>query len=323
MTVYTTSGDIISWIRELLSSVICQEKTESNDFDVAWNDREVVDWDGEGDEDNPKNWSFVYKCFVTFLVMVMTIFVYLGSSIVVPGMEDLQEKFNFSQPVAALSLSLFVWGYGIGPMLLSPLTEVARIGRNWPYVISIGLFVIMQVPTVLCHEAAGFLVLRFIAGFLGSPVLATGGATMADIWNLNGGLMNGIAFWSYAACAGPGMGPLLSGFAVQERGWPWVVWPLLMGTALTWIFIFFLLPETSADAILSRRAKQLRRMTGKHYIRSQGEKRDEEGTLRQLVYNTLCRPIRMTFTEPVLFFSDLYIAYVYGITFCLCVCHSH
>ena len=138
----------------------------------------------------------------------------------VPGMEDLQEKFNFSQPVAALSLSLFVWGYGIGPMLLSPLTEVARIGRNWPYVISIGLFVIMQVPTVLCHEAAGFLVLRFIAGFLGSPVLATGGATMADIWNLNGGLMNGIAFWSYAACAGPGMGPLLSGFAVQERGWP-------------------------------------------------------------------------------------------------------
>ena len=280
---------------------------------------QYVDWVDETDPDNPKNWPFAYKCFVTFLVCVMTVFVYLGSSIVVPGIPELSEEFHISPTVASLSISLFVWGYGIGPMLLSPLTEIARIGRNWPYVISIGLFVIMQIPTALCNNVAGFMILRFIAGFLGSPVLATGGATMADIWNLDGGFMNGIAFWSYAACAGPGMGPLLSGFAVQEKGWHWIVWPLLCGTGLTWILVFFLMPETYGDAILTRRAIELRRVSGNEHLRSRGEERDAQVSLSQLAYSTLYRPLRMTFTEPVLFFSDLYIAYVYGITYCLYV----
>ena len=55
----------------------------------------------------------------------MTVFVYLGSSIVVPGIPELSEEFHISPTVASLSISLFVWGYGIGPMVLSPLTEIA------------------------------------------------------------------------------------------------------------------------------------------------------------------------------------------------------
>jgi len=314
----TAFGDLASWILVHLSSLRDQEEDPS-DFTPFWESGRFVDWNGKDDMENPQNWTFVYKCFVTSLVMVMTIFVYLGSSTMVPGIEDLQARFGCSQIVATLSISLFVWGYGIGPMVLSPITEVARVGRNWPYVISIGLFVIMQVPTALCHDSAGFLVLRFIAGFLGSPVLATGGATIADLWRLDGGLMNGIAFWSYAACAGPGMGPLLSGFAVQEKGSSWVVWPLLFGAAVTWVLVFFLMPETSADALLSRRARRLRRKTGDSHFRSRGEERDDKVSLRQLAYSTLYRPLRMTFTEPVLFFSNLYIAYVYGITYCLYV----
>lgn len=267
--------------------------------------RQYVDWVDEADPDNPKNWTFSYKCFVSFLVCVMTVFVYLGSSIVVPGIPEFSKEFRISPTVASLSISLFVWGYGLGPMVLSPLTEVARIGRNWPYVISIGLFVIMQIPTALCNNVAGFMVLRFIAGFLGSPVLATGGATMADLWNLDGGFMNGIAFWSYAACAGPGMGPLLSGFAVQEKGWHWIVWPLLCGTGLTWIFVFFLMPETYGDTILTRRAIELRHISGDELLRSRAEERDTQVSLSQLAYRTLYRPLRMTCTEPVLFFKRL------------------
>lgn len=298
-------------------NILDRETKPSSHYDTQ--ETHYVDWDGVNDPENPKNWPFLYKCFVTFLVCLMTVFVYLGSSIVVPGIPEFSEVFGVSETVSSLSISLFVWGYGLGPMILSPITEVARIGRNWPYVVSIGLFVIMQVPTALCNNIAGFMILRFIAGFLGSPVLATGGATMGDIWNLDGGFMNGIACWSYAACGGPGMGPLLSGFAVQEKGWRWVIWPLLCGTGLTWIIAFFFMPETNADTILTHRARVLRRMTGNTNIRSRGEDRDAQLTLSQLAYSTLYRPLHMTFTEPVLFFSNLYIAYVYGITYCLYV----
>ena len=318
--IYFASGG--RWFRTLDREHL-RDVLEACGGEKASSENQFVHWVDEADPDNPKNWPFVYKCFVTFLVCLMTVFVYLGSSIVVPGIPEFSEEFHVSPTVTALSISLFVWGYGLGPMVLSPLTEVARIGRNWPYVISIGLFVIMQIPTALCNNVAGFMILRFIAGFLGSPVLATGGATMADLWNLDGGLMNGIAFWSYAACAGPGMGPLLSGFAVQEKGWRWIIWPLLCGTGLTWLIIFFFLPETYGDAILARRAIELRRMTGNKHIRSHGEEKDAQVSLSQLAIITLYRPLRMTFTEPVLFFSDLYIAYVYGIIYCLYVSHMY
>lgn len=298
------------------------EKNLSIQDYVLSTDKEEISyvcWSCSNDMDNPKNWSFCYKCFVTFLVCAMTVFVYLGSSIVVPGIPELCERFGVSYSVGALSISLFVWGYGLGPMFLSPITEVARIGRNWPYIISIGLFVIMQIPSAFCDNIAGFLILRFISGFLGSPVLATGGATMVDIWNLDGGLMNGIAFWSFAACGGPGLGPLLSGFAVEKKGWKWIVYPLLCGTGLVWLLVFFTLPETSSDTILSRRASALRSITKKKYFMSKGEEKDSHISLSKLVYGTLYRPLKMTFTEPVLFFSNLYIAYVYGITYCLYV----
>lgn len=70
---------------------------------------------------------------------------------------------------------------GIGPLLFSPLSEIPLFGRNVPYMISFGLFVILALPTALVENYAGLLVLRFLTGFMGSPCLATGGATMQDL----------------------------------------------------------------------------------------------------------------------------------------------
>lgn len=228
----------------------------------------------------------------------------------------LAKDMHVSDTVAALGVSLFVWGYGIGPMILSPLTEISFVGRLWPYIFSIGIFVILQVPTVLVNNIGGYLVLRFLAGFLGSPVLATGGATMGDIWRVDGGFVIGIAFWGFSANGGPALGPLLSGFAVQHMGWRWSIWPLFWGIALVWTVTFLFFPETSADTILTRRAHSLRRVTKRKNIISAGEKRDSRLTAASLAYDTLYRPVYLTVTEPVLLFSDLYIAYLYGILYC-------
>jgi DHA1 family multidrug resistance protein-like MFS transporter len=78
---------------------------------------------------------------------------------------------------------------GIGPLLWSPLSEVPAFGRNVPYMISFFLFVILSIPTALVNNLGGFLVLRFLQGFFGSPCLANGGASLQDlvclILNLN------------------------------------------------------------------------------------------------------------------------------------------
>lgn len=85
--------------------------------------------------------------------------------------------------IATLGLTLFVIGYGTGPLFLAPLSEIPAIGRTPPYVITLALFVILQPITATVQNIPGLLVLRFLAGFIGSPVLATGGASLGDMFS--------------------------------------------------------------------------------------------------------------------------------------------
>ena len=54
-------------------------------------------------------------------------------------------------------------------------------GRNLPYITTFAIFVILSVPTALVDNYSGLMALRFFGGFMGSPCLATGGATMQDM----------------------------------------------------------------------------------------------------------------------------------------------
>lgn len=317
----TTFGELVHFVSRRR---YFQTKSEQEDipelekyFTVDEDSGEVlVEWYGEDDPENPYNWPFFYKLWVNLLLFTMTMSVYMGSSIVSPSITDLAHYFRVSEVVATLSMSLFVWAYGIGPCILSPITEISWVGRNGPYIIGLGLFTVMQIPNALVNNIAGYMILRFISGFLGSPVLATGGATVGDIWRIDGGFMNGLAFWSLGACGGPTIGPLLSGYAVQKLGWRWSIWPLLCFNGIVWIFLFFLFPETSGVTILTRRARQLRKRTGDNKYRSRGEIEDRKLSMGSLLYDTLCRPIQLTVMEPVLLCANVYIAYMYGIMYC-------
>lgn len=55
------------------------------------------------------------------------------------------------------------------------------LGRNPVYISTLFLFVILQIPTALAKNMATVLGLRFFAGFVASPALATGGATLGDM----------------------------------------------------------------------------------------------------------------------------------------------
>lgn len=69
-----------------------------------------------------------------------------------------------------------------GPMVLAPLSEIPAIGRNPVYISTLALFVLFQVPTALATSFSMLLVFRFVTGVLGSPALATGGASIGDMY---------------------------------------------------------------------------------------------------------------------------------------------
>ncbi|CAO1637861.1 unnamed protein product [Parajaminaea phylloscopi] len=274
----------------------------------------LVDWYGPDDPEHPFNWSLRKKVWVTFNLCFLTFTVYMGSSIVTPGLEQFAMEHGIGLVPASLSISLFVLGYGLGPMILSPLSEIPSVGRNMPYVITLALFVILQVPTAIIHSTAGFFILRFLSGFIGSPPLATGGATIGDMFHAKY-RAPWIGVWGMSAVAGPSLGPLVGGFASQALGWRWTIWPILFGTGGTLVLLFFTLPETSQTNILARRAQRLRRLTGNDQLRSKGEKQQSEMTGKDIAMMTIVRPFILTVVEPMVLLLNLLIGLVYAILY--------
>lgn len=166
------------------------------------------------------------------------------------------EIFGVSQVAATLGLCLFVAGYGLGPMFWSPMSEIPQIGRNPIYIGTLAVFVALQAPTALASNFGMLLAFRFITGFFGSPVLATGGASLADIWNPKKRAY-AMSIWGIAAICGPTLGPLIGGFAVQYGGtngtitapWTWPIWELMWLSAFCLVFLFFVSMIKSSSSI--------------------------------------------------------------------------
>lgn len=144
----------------------------------------LVDWYYTDDPENPYNWSSNKRLLINVLICLYTFVVYTTSAIYTTSEGGIIERFGVSEIKATLGLSIYVLGYGIGPLIFSPLSEIPLIGRNPVYIATMFLFVIISIPTAFAPNYAGLMVLRFLQGFFGSPCLASGGASLGDMYSL-------------------------------------------------------------------------------------------------------------------------------------------
>ena len=282
-----------------------EEATESDGKLITW----LVD-----DPSNPQNWSLAKKNFIAFQLLFMTFSIYIGSSIFTSGIPNIAEEFGASIVVITLGLSLFVFAYGFGELIFAPLSGFPIFGSKYVYVYTLFIFVILQIPTALVTNAPGLLVLRFLAGFFASPALALPGVSFAEIYHPTKRAYL-IVLWGLFASAAPVLGPLIAGYATQLHSWRWTFWILLLISGTCFIINFFLLPETFSSIILAQRAKRLRRITKDEKFKSAHELEVSQIKTSDLVRTSLLRPFYITFTEPIIFFLDLYIALVYGLLY--------
>ncbi|PVH87179.1 putative caffeine resistance protein 5 [Cadophora sp. DSE1049] len=277
-------------------------------------DVSVVTWYGGHDPENPLNWSTPKKFFVTGMICLLTFSVYIGSAIYSAGTQEITQVFGVSTVAATLGLTLFVAGYGLGPMIWAPMSEIPQIGRNPIYIGTLVIFVFFQFGVIYAKNFGMLLAFRFLTGFFGSPVLATGGASLANMYR-PAKRAYAIAVWGLAAICGPVLGPLIGGFAAQHKGWKWPIWELLWLSGFALIVLIICLPETSSANILYRRSRRLRKLTGRTELKCEPEIAGEQMTIKDIAMMTLIRPFSLTFTEPILFLLNLYIALIYGLLY--------
>ncbi|KAJ5594197.1 uncharacterized protein N7459_000405 [Penicillium hispanicum] len=274
----------------------------------------VISWRGPDDPENPQNWSLPKKALVSGLIWLLTFAIYVGSAIYTPGIPGVSKQFDVSSVAGTLGLTLFVAGYGLGPMVWAPLSEIPMIGRSPTYVLTLFVFVFFNFGVIYANNFGMLLAFRFLTGFIGSPALATGAASMGDIWSPKVRDYM-IAVWGMFAISAPVLGPMLGGFASSAKGWTWTIWQLLWVSAFSFVLLFFLLPETFAPNILARRAHRVRRITGNSQYMSESEVEIKEVKAMDLLFESLVRPFQLCFLEPIVLFLNLYISLIYGILY--------
>ncbi|KAJ7184383.1 major facilitator superfamily domain-containing protein [Mycena filopes] len=276
-------------------------------------DYDLVGWDGPDDPANPKNWSMKKKVFVAGCISYLTFAMYIGSAIYTASIPGIMEEFHVGLVRATLGLTLYVFGYAVGPIFLAPLQEIPAIGRTPVYIYTLAIFVGVQAPIAISHNLNVILALRFLTGFFGGVALATGGASMADMFSIQE-LPYVMGVWSLFAVAGPVSGPIAGSFAAEIKGWRWPMWEMLWLSGFSFVVLAIVLPETYAPSILLKRAHRLRKLTGRTDLHTAVELAQASQTAGAILFEACVRPF-VLMAEPVLIFANIYLGFVYALFF--------
>ncbi|KIW90470.1 uncharacterized protein Z519_09116 [Cladophialophora bantiana CBS 173.52] len=261
----------------------------------------------ENDNENPRNWSGAKKTWTVTVINVYTFVVYCTASIITPTAGFIVERFNVSVVVASLGLSMYVVGYGTGPMFFSPLSEVPSIGRNPPYLYSFMAFFLVSIGLVFVNNFPGLIILRFLQGWFGSPCLASGAASIEDVYDMYSAPY-GYIWWVASMYCGPAFGPLLAGYAVPDN-WRWPLYEVVIMGAVVLVFLPFL-PETSPQTILLNRARRLRKATGNNAYKAPCELKPL--AFAKMLLAALNKPLEITVKDPAILYACVYGSIVYA-----------
>lgn len=132
------------------------------------------------DAENPKNWPKAKKWWCTMCVAMTCFVVAFNSAVITADLGGVSAEFGVSEQVALLTITLFVVGFGVGPMAFAPLSEI--FGRRPVYVVTLGLAVVVTIPGAVAPDIGTLLATRFLAGVAFSAPMSLVGGTLVDMW---------------------------------------------------------------------------------------------------------------------------------------------
>ncbi|ODV92726.1 hypothetical protein CANCADRAFT_1322 [Tortispora caseinolytica NRRL Y-17796] len=261
------------------------------------------------DKGDPRQWSTTKKWLITLGVGFTCFIVALGSAIVTGDLEGPAETFNVSMEVSILQMCLFVVGFGVGPMVFAPMSEL--LGRRIIYASTFSVAAIFVIPCAVAPNIATLIVCRLIDGIAFSAPMTLVGGTLADMWSEKD---RGVAMavFSCAPFLGPVMGPLIGGFIGMKKGWRWIYWVFFIFSAVTAVLVT-MIPETHAPTILKRRAKQLRKANNDDSYKT--DKEIAPLSVKQLMKISFTRPFTLLFGELIVFLLTIYMSVIYGLIY--------
>ncbi|EXJ91566.1 hypothetical protein A1O3_00114 [Capronia epimyces CBS 606.96] len=287
------------------------------------------------DYDDPFSWSLTRKRVMTYLSCSVNVTAAYSAGAYASTASVLTSKWSVSHVAYNVGITIFCLGFGLAPMVLAPFSEIN--GRRPVFIATGLLFVICQLGCALTDSFAGMLVARLFLGIGGSTFSTMVGGILADVW-VTADRNTPMVLFTAATMFGTGLGPLVSGLVAQHLSWRWVFWiqVITSGTLVSLVTIFF--KETRGSIILSRKARLLNKWyekledagaLGMEVNDSDPEKNgqtalrirwrvktdEDRSSLGTMIAVSLYRPFHMLFTEPVVFWFSLWVAFSWAVLY--------
>ncbi|KAE8140003.1 major facilitator superfamily domain-containing protein [Aspergillus pseudotamarii] len=270
---------------------------------------ETIQWD-EDDPAHPFKRGLTTRWLTVVIISLCSLCVACTSSIYTTTYDQLLNEFHCSQEVATLGLSLFVFGMGFGPLILGPLSEL--YGRRVVFLSSFTFFLIWLIPCAVARNVQTLLISRFFNGFSGSAFLSVAGGAVGDMFPRHQ-LAAPMMVYTASPFVGPELGPLLGGFINQYTNWRWTFYTLLFWAATMLISIYLFVPETHHPAILTQKARKVRKQTGNPW--PLGPSENSNVPVRELILRSIVRPVKLLTLEPMCLNLCIYSALLLGILY--------
>ena len=149
------------------------------------------------------NWPLKRKILTVLLFGCTTMGSTIATSTYSSGTRGIAQDFSIDSDVASLGTSLILVGFGTGPLLWAPLSEL--YGRKLPTVVPYFIATCFIFATASGKDVQTLMIARFMAGFFGSAPLAITGGVLADLFTIE---HRAIALTGYALAVigGPALG---------------------------------------------------------------------------------------------------------------------
>ncbi|KIY70471.1 MFS general substrate transporter [Cylindrobasidium torrendii FP15055 ss-10] len=268
-------------------------------------EREEDDW--QDDPRNPRNWKAGKKWIMVSIVSMYTFVPPLASSMMAPGLPIVAIDYGITnETVLALTLSIFLLSFGLGPLFLAPLSEM--YGRTWVLHIGNLLSLAFSFGCAYAPDTGSLIGFRFLAGLSGSAPIACGAGTVGDLFSERD-RASAMAMYTLGPLIGPVVGPIAGGFVANSIGAHYVFVIISGLCAVSALIGIPFLRETYAPIVRARLAKNAGDVEKAHHVQHPHDNSSKIGYL----WVNLSRPVILLTRSFVCLILSLYMAFMYGI----------